>query len=292
MERELWNWIMRAIHDVGRSRRDSAYHTHSTALIVRVYLWAVLKDRPTSWACDPRHWDDRTRPQTLPSQSTMSRRLRTEHVQAMLEQIGRRLAGRCRPTLTLLKLIDGKPLVVAPHSKDPDARWGRGASQPAKGYKLHLVFSGKPMPDAFAVTPLDAAESGVARRLIPTLEGQGYLVADAGYDDDRLYRSAADRGHRFLAPRRRPHTGLARKPFHPDRLAAVALLEAGPRMGQTFGRHLLRLRGLIETSFGNLTGFYAGLTHLPPWVRRLNRVKLYVHAKLIINAARIRANRA
>ena len=138
MEHELWDRLMRAIQDVSRSRRDSAYHTHATALIVRTYLWAVLHHRPTSWACDRRHWDDRRRPATLPSQSTMSRRLRTDAVRSFMDAMGRRLRGD--RAWTLLKLIDGKPLTVAKHSADPDARWGWGAGTRARGYKLHAVW--------------------------------------------------------------------------------------------------------------------------------------------------------
>lgn len=289
MERELWAWVMRAIQDVSRSRSDSAYHTHTTALVVRVYLWAVLHDRPTSWACRRDCWDERSRPKSLPSQPTMSRRLRTPAAQAFLEAVGRRLAGRLLPSLFLLKLIDGKPLTVPAHSRDRDATWGRGAGQLARGYKLHAVYSGRPMPDAFAVHPLGVSEGRVAReQLLPRLTGAGYVVGDANYDDDRLFAAASARGHRFIAPRRRPRTGLAKKRHHPDRLRALQLLEAGPIVGNRFGQHLLRLRRQIETSFGNLSGFFAGLNHLPPWVRGLRRVRTYVHAKLIINAARIR----
>ncbi len=294
MEHELWSWLRRATHDVARSRHDTNYHTHPTSTIVRVYLWAVLHDRPTVWATRPRNWATPICPERLPSQSTMSRRLRTPAVQRFLEAMGRRLVGRLAPTLTLLSLIDGKPLTVAGHSKDPDATWGRGAGHPARGYKLHLIHNGKPMPEAFGVRPLGDAESAVALTLIPQLPAEeGYLIGDAGYDDDRLYRLAAEHGRRFVAPRRRPHTGLATgRRFHADRLRALASLEAAPRLGHGFGRHLMKLRRLIETSLGHLAGFGGGLHHLPPWVRRLHRVKLYVHAKLLINAARIRRNLA
>lgn len=292
MERELWTWLMRAMQDVSRSRRDSAYHTHSTALIVRVYLWAVLHDRPTCWACQRGCWEACHRPKQLPSQPTMSRRLRTDAVQAFLAALGRRLAGEMLPSLFLLKLLDGKPLPIPAHSRDRDATWGRGAGQRARGYKLHAIHGGRAMPEAFAVHPLGVAESRVAHdELIPQLTGVGYLVADANYDDGRLYRRAAEREHRFLAPRRRPHTGLAKKRHHVDRLRALQLLEAGPCVGNDFGWHLLRLRRQIETSFGNLACFFAGLHHLPPWVRRLHRVRTYVQAKLLINAARIRSIR-
>ena len=298
MERELWAWLMIAVRDVSRQRWDTAYHTHTTATIVRVYLWAVLHDRPVVWACEPRHWDRLTRPKKLPSQSTMSRRLRHPSVQSFLEAIGRRLVGELQPTLWMFKLLDGKPLTVAAHSTDRDATWGRGAGQQARGYKLHLIVGGKPMPDTFEVTSLNQSEQTVARRMIPQLRrGQdddhgGYLVADAGYDDDSLYRLATQTNHRFVAPRRKPGTGLAHKTFHPDRLRAIETLEVAPLADGAFGRGLMNLRTGIERSLGNLASFFAGLHHLSPWVRRLHRVRLYVHAKLLINAARIRVIRA
>lgn len=288
MERELWAWLMIAVRDVSRSHRDTAYHTHATALIVRVYLWAVLHDRPVVWACDPRHWDRATRPEDLPSQPTLSRRLRQPTTASFLNALGRRLTGHIQPALRLIKLLDGKPLSVAAHSKDPDATWGRGAGQAAKGYKLHLIQSGLPMPDVFAVTPLNISEQAVARTLLPRITGTGYVLADAGYDDSSLYRLASQRGHRFLAPRRKPHTGLAKKRHHPDRLRAIEQLEVAPQVGNYFGTQLMRLRSRIETMLGHLASFFAGLHHLPPWVRTLHRVRLYVHAKLLINAARIR----
>lgn len=182
MERELWAWLMIAGRDVARTQRDPSYHTHPTALIVRVYLWAVLHHRPTCWACDPRHWDASTRPSELPSQSTMSRRLRSDRVRAFLDAMGRRLVGQVAPawgTWILLKLLDGKPLIVANHSADGDAGWGWAAGRTAKGYKLHAIYDGSPMPAAWQVRSLSVDEKEAAREMIPRLKGTGYLVADA-----------------------------------------------------------------------------------------------------------------
>lgn len=292
MERELWAWIMRAVHDVGRSRHDSNYHTHPTARIVRTFLWAVLHDRPVAWACDPRAWDDRTRPRRLPSQPTMSRRLKTDAVAGFLHAVGQRLSSAVPADHPLLKMIDGKPLAVAVHSRDGEATWGRGAGRLQRGYKIHWIDSGKPMPERFEVHPMNVAESRVAEAMIPHLTGTGYLLADASYDSHRLYAAAASNHHRLLAPRRKPGTPPAawRRP-HPDRLAAIATLETARWGGNRFGPSLMNQRSRIETVFANLTSFHAGLTHLPPWVRGLGRVRRYVHAKLIINAARIRNNR-
>ncbi len=51
-----------------------------------------------------------------------------------------------------------------------------------------------------------------------------------------------------------------------------------------FARELMLLRNTIERSFGNLTNWGGGLTHLPPWVRTHRRVHRWVQAKLILNA--------
>jgi hypothetical protein len=294
MEREIWAWLMVAVRDVSRKQWDTSYHTHTTMLIIKVYLWSVLHDRPVVWACDRRHGDRVTKPKHLPSQSTMSRRLREDNIQHFLESLGRRLNGNVAPTMSLVKLIDGKALSVAAHSKDPDAKWGRGSGQMAKGYKLHYIDSGKPMPERFEITPLNVSEQVVARRLIDqparddAASQQGYLVADAGYDDDQLYQLAAKNGCRLIAPRRKPCTGLGHKTHHPDRLRAIETLEVAPLAGGSFGAGMMKLRTQIERTFGNMASFFAGLHHLPPWVRRQHRVQTYVHAKLLINAARIR----
>jgi hypothetical protein len=288
MERELWTILSAAVQDVKRSRRANAYHTYDNDQIVRIYLWAVLHDRPVSWACRPESWDDRTRPAALPHQCTVSRRLRSDAVIDFLRALGRRLIGRLGQAWRWLKIIDAKPLTVAAHSKDPDARWGRGAGQKAKGYKLYAVIDGSPMPHAWQVHPMNHDEKTVARTLLPQLRGEGYVVGDKMYDASPLFDSAAQHGHRLIAPRKNRFGGLGKHRHSPHRLACIESLEAPESIRRDgLARHLMRCRKRIETAFANLTSFAAGLTHLPPWVRRLHRVRLYVHAKLIINAARI-----
>jgi hypothetical protein len=44
----------------------------------------------------------------------------------------------------------------------------------------------------------------------------------------------------------------------------------------------------IERRFGNWTSFGSDLAPQPSWVRRQHRVRLWVQAKLLINADRIR----
>lgn len=299
MERELWAWLMIGIRDVSRSFPDSAYHTHSTATIVRVYLWAVLHDRPTTWACDHRAWDHATRPRVLPSQPTMSRRLRHPAVTAFMQRLGRRLNGRprkkpCSGCLApgfpgaMLKAIDGRPLVVAEHTADPDAATGYAHRRFARGYKLHLIDAGSPMPAAFAV------EKATARQLIPQLTGGGYLLGDTNYHATDLFDLADQQGHRLLAPRQRTrqHTAPGHRRQSPRRLDCIARLEQNLTLGNRFATQLFKLRQRVESTFAHAACFGAGLHQLPTWVRRLHRVKTYVHAKLLINAARIRKLRA
>lgn len=283
MDHELWSRLSHAMFDVARAFPKSSRQTHDTHRIVRVYLWAVLRDRPVMWATCRRNRPRAMCPKQLPDQSTMSRRLGAEETSRFLEKLARRVAGVMHPAL--VKALDGKPLVVPKHSTDPDATSGRGIGGMAKGYKLHAIWGGGPMPPAWSVQPLNVAEITEAHWLIPQLTSEGYLLADANYDSKALYNCAAVHGQQLIAPRRRPHTPLGHHKHCPHRLRAIHLLESGV---SPFGRALFRRRCDIERDFGGLVSFGGGLQSLPTWVRTLRRVRLFVHAKLIINAARRR----
>lgn len=290
MERERWAELSAAISDVARSTTRNARQTHDISLIIRVYLWSVLHDRPVVWACDPRNWWPRTRPHKLPSQSTMSRRMRTEAFDRFMNALTSRLRGS--ESADLVKRIDGKAMAVARHSSDPDATSGRGVGGMQRGYKLHAVWGSRPMPEVFEVLPLNHDERTVAKRLIPRLEGGGYLLGDNNFDTNDLFDFTAEYNHRLLAPRRPSYRfrTLAHTYQSPHRKRCIEMLEPGPGRPCRFGRALAADRRQIERDFGNATSFGGGLT-LPPFVRRAHRVRHWVHAKLLINAARIRCNR-
>jgi hypothetical protein len=293
MERELWTSVRRMIDDLSRHRSDTAQHTFATAEVLRVYFWAVLHDRPVSWACDPRSWDDRTRPARLPHQSTMSRRLRTAVVSAWLEAMTRRLRDSGHAA-DLIQRIDDKPLFVPRHTQDRQATWGRGAGQMHRGDKLHAVWGNDALPTAWQVRGLADDEKMVARELLPAVPGEGYLLGDAFYDSNVLHAVAAEHGRQLIAPRKRSHRGrgLGARKHHPGRLRSVHLTEPARGLDGAFGRALLAARRTIEGKFGQLAGTAAGLTHLPPWVRGLRRVRQCVHAKLILLAVRQLVNDA
>ncbi len=279
MERELWRILSREITVVDRRFRRGQY-THSVGRIVRVYLWAVLHDRPVYWACRRENWRGVRPPIVLPSQSRMSRRLRKADTQEFLATVIARLEAPGRPEL--LKFVDGKPLPISRHSADPDAQFGWGAGGVNKGYKLHAIYQASGVLLDWQVHPMNMNEPTVAEALVRELSGTGYLLGDANYDADRLHVAADANGHQLVAPRRRPGTGLGHRRHSAPRLRSIELLE-GP---SEFGRHLFQRRREIETRFANLCSFGGRLTCLPPWVRRLHRVRLFVAAKLIIRAVR------
>lgn len=287
MDHELWNRLSHAMFDVARSFPKSSRRTYDVHCIARVYLWAVLHDRPVDWATRKSSWSAQTRPARLPDQSTMSRRVRHPDTLAFMEKLGRRLNGS--DGKSLLKYIDGKPLPVPRHTHDPDAASGPGVGGMAKGFKLHAIWGDGLMPAAWSVQPLNVCEKVEAKELFKQLRGEGYLLADANYDSGELYDLAAERGHQLLAPRAKPGAGLGHRQHSIHRLRAIHLLE---NPFSDYGRDLYHDRKAIERSFGGLVSFGGGLQSLPPWVRTLPRVTRFIHAKLLINACRLSRLRA
>lgn len=280
MEREMWRRIVGAMKRLPPTRPRNAQYTDPQ--ILAVYLWAVLHDRPVSWACDQRNWPMQSWRRSLPDQSTMSRRLHRESAKCALEALLDRLAPPERDALVLR--IDGKPLPVAKHSQDRGAAIGRGAGGFQKGYKLHAIYGESNRPVAYRVTPMNVDERVVAQQMLQEHElGEGYLLADANYETNPLYDQAAQIGRVLVTPRRfRDAKGLGQSRVHSIHRVAMIQRMKDP---SPFIRDLLETRPAIETKLANLTNFASGLTHVPPWVRG-RRVDPYVTAKLIMRLAR------
>jgi hypothetical protein len=278
MERNLWLQLYEAVMTTAHPA-PARKVSHSDRWVVLTHLWAAVHDRPTSWAAAAGHWPDDLRPARLPSQPTMSRRLRSAAVNALLGAVLRRYRGD--PRADWVKYLDGKPLPVGDFSKDPDAAWGRGPDSFFKGYRLHAVWGTAPVPLAWEVRPANRAEPTTARVLVNRLAGGGYLVGDSAFDSNPLHEQAARRGHQLVAPpKKKQGAGQGHHPQAPPRLRALELLT------HPFGQALYRTRAYVERCFGHLTSFAGGLGPLPSWVRRPHRVKRWVQAKLLINAAR------
>jgi hypothetical protein len=287
VEGQLWRLILAILATVDK-RRKRAKQDFSDEDIVKVFYWSVIHDRPISWACQRRNWPLYLRRQQLPSNTTMSRRLRSASVVALLDALERRVTAPTHPHLYWM--IDGKPLAISGCSKDRQAGYGRAARSKAKGYKIHAITAVDGSVANWRIAPMNKDERVMAERLLKTTNLAGYIAADANYDSNKLHKVCDARGNRqFVSPRR---YGAGRKVGHraqsPGRLRSIALLE-NPQ--PDFGRQLLKDRSAIERHFGNATNWGGGLTHLPPWARTYRRVRRWVQAKLALTALRRTRNK-
>jgi hypothetical protein len=272
MEDELWMELYRIIMDSGKGKRRKRQR-FADREIVLVYLWAVLHDRPVCWACQRRNWPTDSPLRAVPSDSTMSRRLRTGGAQAILDLAER--DGRQRIPRGLCKYIDAMPLVIGNASTDPQAGYGRAASGKAKGYKLYAILDAYGGIDAWRVCPMNVSEKKMARRLVRDAPGPGYLIGDGEYDDSILYAWAARQQYQLVAPKHRGK-GLGHRRQRPERLRGIAIQR------RAFGRGLLAGRVAIDRFFGGWRSWSCGLKSPPAWVRTLPRVRRWVQAKLIL----------
>lgn len=280
MEHQLFKSIvvvMASLHKGRRSMREG----FSDEEIVEVYYWSVIHDRPTCWACDPRHWPIWRRRKPLPSPATMSRRLRRASVRCLLNALEERVIAPKEPGLYWM--IDGKPLPISGCSSDRQAGYGRAAGSKAKGYKIHSIVNAQGEVAAWRVAPMNKDERVMAERLLRVAPIQGYVVADSNYDSNKLHEVCGRRDQLQLVTRRRygPEKGTGHRRQTTGRLRSIDLTEHPyPR----FANRLLKDRNEIERQFGNLTNWGGGLTCLPPWVRTHRRVHRWVQAKLVLTA--------
>ena len=290
MEDELFVLVYQLICQERNKRKRRSRTQYSDWVILLVYFWSVAHDRPTDWACQRRHWPTCWRWLSLPSQPTMSRRLRSLSVIQLLMSLMQRLQQVHEPHLPpepLVRRLDSRPLVVGGFSKDRDARRGYATGGKARGYKSFDLTGSAVVPDQLILGPLNQADQEAAVELIRQLSGGGYLLADCQYDNNDLHALAGARGYQLISPRRQPGTGLGHCAHNTGRLRSIDLLE-GPGV---FGRSVYRLREDIERRYGNCSSFGGGLQPLPSWVRRPHRVGMWLWAKHILNGLRICINK-
>jgi len=277
MERDLFLAVRALLRQLGRRRRDPR-QAYTDGAILAVFYWAVINDRPVSWACSSEHWPRGLWRGPLPSQSCVSRRLRTEPLRRLKARLERRVLRR--DAQSVVAFVDGKPLLVGPHSHDRDARWGRATGGKAKGYKLHALLSRCGALLDWRLTPMNGDEREMARRMLHRAAPEGYVLGDANFDSNKLFDAAAEGGAQWVAPRQKgAKRGLAHGYQSPARLRSRDLLE---NTVSPFGRELHEERNGIERWFGTLTSTGGLLTGLPAWVRTYRRVHAWVQAKLIL----------
>jgi len=280
MDGKLWKRLYENLVMLSESKRG-ARQQFADWEIVAWYLWAVLNDRPVAWLSREGSAPSALKSRRRPSAPTISRRLNSEPVAALLSHLTHLLTHPHQARLC--KYLDGKPLPVGHASKDPDARFGRRS----KGYRIHTIADANHAIYAWSVLPDNINEVTVARELIPQLSSGGYLVADGEYDATVLHELAQRQGHQLIAPRARPGSGFGHCRQSLARKRCCEMLERDRWIDNGFGAALTDARRQIERFFGNLTSFAGGLAPLPPWVRTLPRVRRWVQAKLAINAVRI-----
>ena len=280
MEHQLWKAIVAVLLALDNPQTLARFD-FSDRDVVKVYYWAVIHDRPTSWACRKRNWPIHLRKRPLPSAATMSRRLRSASVVALLDALERRVISPQAPGLYWM--LDGKPLVIGGCSKDRQAGYGRAAGGKAKGYKIHAIVGADGSAACWRLAPMNKDERVMAGRLVRAAppEVAGYLVGDANFDSNRLHAACEARGDlQLVTPRRYgPGRGTGHKKQTAGRLRSIALTE-GPF--PDFARGLLKDRSEVERRFGNLTNWGGGLNGLPSWVRTHRRVRRWVQAKLVL----------
>jgi hypothetical protein len=280
MEHQLLKTIMAVLLTLDHSGKATRFD-FSDAEIVKVYYWSVLCDRPVSWACRKENWPLHLRKRPLPSDSTMSRRLRSPSVVILLEALERRVTAPTAPGL--FWLIDGKPLVIGGKSKDRQAGYGQAAGGKAKGYKLHALIGSDGKIAAWRVAPMNQDERVMGARLLKTAPPQvlGYVSGDANYDSNKLHEICDQRDDlQLVTPRRYgPGKGTGHRKQSAGRLR---MIERTENPFPAFAQQLLHDRSEIERRFGHLTNWGGGLSSLPAWVRTHRRVRRYVQAKLVL----------
>jgi hypothetical protein len=262
----------------------------SDRLIVLMFLWALAHQQPQSWAADRAHCYGPFRPRDLPSVSQFNRRMNHPRTAAILAAVHGELAGEI--TATAISYLDGKPLLVGVASKDPDAARGHVSGGFAKGYKLHAWMSEDRRLPVWCVTPLNADERPTARLLVSQadeLSARSLTLVDQNFDAAALHQDLAARGGRLLV---RPK-GAAEHPVTLRQMGAARReLLAVWRQRPGLLKMVHRQRANAEGILGNLCAFGGGLIGLPPWVRRLYRVRRWVGGKIILYHARLKARRS
>lgn len=178
MDRDIWKVLstaaLSATRRLRRPRRRFAFSDH---LIIRMWLWAVLHDRPLCWACRRENYTSLFQPRRLPSVSQFCKRLHTFRFLRLRVLLHRRLTRAGRDDL--FNFLDGKALAIRDHSTDHQALAGPAGRKIRRGYKLHVRATASGFLREYRVFPMNRAEPSTARQLLRELRPNALVLADA-----------------------------------------------------------------------------------------------------------------
>ncbi len=294
MDGRLWNKLYREIRHVGKDAPDlprmGRPREYGTQDILAVWAFSAMMNWPisvtqhrlsqgaTGWWLK-RYWQWTGK---IPCLATLTRRAKASDFRRLLRRLLRRLRrwqGLGPPAHVV---IDSTFLLTGSCSRDPESRWACHGGKWFRGYALHVVCDGAGGLWAWHVSSANVQEMKVARRLIRQIAaGQApnlrWMIADTGYDSERLHRLIDRRLHaRLLAPvNRRGAKTEAWRAEQPGRDASDRLLATAE------GQALFNQRVAVE----HWNSWFKGTSHvsMPPYhARRLNRVRRWVDLKLAV----------
>jgi hypothetical protein len=288
MDRDVWRRLVRAVCSADRRvPRVGRRPRYTDTLILKMLLWCVWHDRPLCWACRWEHYTTGFRPRQVPSISQFCRRVKTPRVGQMLAAVNEYLVRRGAPPAMVM--LDGKPLPLRDLTQDPEARRGHGHGGMQTGYKLHALAAADGRILRSVVHPLNVGEPNTARDLVADLPPQTVVLADANYDSSPLYEAVRQCEGQLLTPLKgRAKTADRLQRMSPGRRRVLRLWATHHDLCWS----LYHERGAVERIFSALTCFGGGLGPLPSWVRRLDRVRRWVTAKIAIYHARLYGRQA
>lgn len=273
MEGQVWSIVEEMLTEVEGKPARCRYTDRE---IMRVTLWAILHDRPMSWACEGSNWPEALRPERLPDDSTLSRRWRRPGFRDKACALHEASVRRCGEGEGHA-IVDGRPLPVGGCSKDPDARAGRSAGGMGKGYKMHALVSLYHVILAYVIRPMNQAEQTVALELVSQApKAVTRVLGDGVYDSMKLHQRVQAAGKKLYTPLREKRVGRRQQP---RRLQLWRLWQ------RPVGRRLLKLRDEVERVFAQATNVAFGYKGLPPWARREHRVFRWMWGKNLLHHA-------
>ncbi len=289
MDKRTWGILTRIIVSVNRAvGRIGRRPVYSDVLILRMYFWCVWHDRPLQWVCQRSSLHRLFRPRQLPSRSQFCRRVKTTRFARLVQEVQRRVS--VIDDQQLLMFMDGKALPVSESTTDPDATTGRGNGRFSRGYKLHVLAADNGRIAAFSVRPLNEHEVPVAsEHLVPNVPPGTMVLCDGNYDSNELYDHVhAQRAWLFTPLKGKAKSGYRLRHMSQARKEVMRMWEQRPEVCW----RIYRPRGAVERVFSAISCLGGGLSPLPAWVRRLERVTRWVTAKVILYNARLQAKRA